>query len=309
MTPPVVVEASGLKRSFHAVEAVKDISFSIKEGECYGFLGPNGAGKTTTMRMVYCRIASSGGILKVLGMDAGQNADEIKGRIGVMAQETALDPELDVRENLLQYSLYFGMTFPQACQRADTLLDFVNMKGKEGAEIRELSGGMKRRIMLARAMVNRPRLLILDEPTTGLDPQARLAVWDQLFALKKDGVTILLTTHYMEEAERLCDRVAVMHHGRILCEGSPAELVGKHVEPQVLEISQAASGADRAAETLAQNAMRCETRGGVSLYYCADSTTLLSLLNHAGTLPSQHLARPSNLEDVFLKLTGSELAE
>ncbi|MBV8203759.1 MAG: ABC transporter ATP-binding protein, partial [Candidatus Eremiobacteraeota bacterium] len=220
-----VVYARSLTKRYAEVEAVRGIDFAIHAGECYGFLGVNGAGKTSTMKMIYCRVARTAGELLVLGMDPARDASRIKQRLGVVAQENALDPELNVEENLLLYASFFGITGNGARDRARELLDLLAISAKSKALVRELSGGMKRRLVIARALVNRPDILVLDEPTTGLDPQARLLVWETLTRLINSGLTLLLTTHYMEEAARLCGRVAVIDEGRILAEAPPAQLV------------------------------------------------------------------------------------
>ncbi len=304
-----VVAAHHLTKNYGAVEAVKGVSFTIQAGECYGFLGPNGAGKSTIMKMLYCRIPASGGRLTVLGYQADPQSSAIKQSIGVVAQETALDPELNVLENLSQYALYFGLTRGQAKDRALELLDFVQLRGKERAMVNELSGGMKRRLMLARALVNRPRLLVLDEPTTGLDPQSRLSVWERLFNLRQEGVTVIMTTHYMEEAARLCDRLAIMHQGVILCEGAPAALVKERVEPQVLELPADSPAALSAAARLNGLASHIQRHGGMVYLYGQDASAMLRRLEAGGVIPNTHMIRPSNLEDLFLRLTGLELSE
>ena len=304
-----VVEAQQLVKSYATLQALKGVSFAIRSGECYGFLGPNGAGKTTAMKILCCRIPRSGGTLSVLGHEANPQARAIKQAIGVVAQETALDPELNVLENLTQYARYFGFTGRQAKERARELLDFVQLSPKERAMINELSGGMKRRVMLARALLNRPRLLVLDEPTTGLDPQARLSVWDRLFTLRQQGVTIILTTHYMEEAARLCDRLAIMHQGQILCEGPPGALVRERVEPQVLELPADTPAALRAAGVLNGLASHTQRHGGMIYHYGHDASAMLRRLEETGLHPGTHMIRPANLEDLFLRLTGLELAD
>jgi lipooligosaccharide transport system ATP-binding protein len=311
-----VVEARGLVKSYGAVEAVRGVDFAIREGECYGFLGPNGAGKSTTMKLISCRIAASAGSLRVLGWDAAAPGGgpsphwaAIKAQLGVVAQETALDPELTVFENLVQYGLYFGIGLRGSRARARELLDFVQLETKAGAMVSELSGGMKRRLMLARALVNRPRLLVLDEPTAGLDPQARLAVWERLHALRRDGVTILLTTHDMDEAARLCDRLAIVHQGRILREGTPEALVRDGVEPQVLELPLGSAAAARAAALGSALGARLQPYGGRLYCYSADAAALLRHIEDGGAPAESRLIRPATLEDLFLRLTGVELAE
>ena len=287
---------------------MRGIDFAIAQRTCFGFLGVNGAGKTTTMKMIYCRIARSAGELFVLGMDAADHSKEIKRRIGVVVQETALDPELSTIENLLLYASFFGITGDDARKRARELLEFVALEGKSRALIRELSGGMKRRLMIARALVNDPELLILDEPTTGLDPQARLMVWDKLQQLRDEGKTLVLTSHYMEEAARLCERLVIMDEGRIHAQGTPPELIARFAAPDVLEVfgSDAVALEHFAVDGLVQ---RRERHGDVLYIYNSDNRALLHRLGELGVEPERHMARPSTLEDVFLNITGRELTE
>ena len=307
MDAPAVV-ARGLTKRYGTLEAVRGIDFTIAQRTCFGFLGVNGAGKTTTMKMMYCRIARTAGELAVLGMDAADHAKDIKRRIGVVVQETALDPELSVIENLMLYAAFFGITGDVARRRSRELLDFVALEGKSRSLIRDLSGGMKRRLMIARALVNDPELLILDEPTTGLDPQARLMVWEKLQQLREEGKTLVLTSHYMEEAARLCERLVIMDEGRIHAQGTPTELIARFAAPDVLEVF----GTDAAAlEHLAVDGLvqRRERHGDVLYIYNADNRALLHRLGELGVEPERHMARPSTLEDVFLNITGRELTE
>lgn len=303
-----VVVARALSKRYGRVEAVRAIDFAIAPRECYGFLGVNGAGKTTTMKMIYCRIARTSGELEVFGMDAARHAQRIKRRIGVVVQETTLDPELTVRENLLLYASFFGIRGAGAREKAAQLLGFMGLDGKERARIDEISGGMKRRLMIARALVNDPELLILDEPTTGLDPQGRLLVWEKLLSLRERGITLVLTTHYMEEAARLCDRLAIMDEGRIHAEGTTAELIRRFAAPDVLEIigRDAHLPASSAVDGLVR---RREHHGEVVYLYNDDNRILLHRLAEVGAEPARHVARPSTLEDVFLNITGRELNE
>ncbi len=303
-----IVHARSLTKRYGTVEAVRGIDFSIAAGECYGFLGVNGAGKTSTMKMIYCRIARTSGELSVLGMDPSRDASRIKQRLGVVAQENALDPELDVVENLLLYASFFGVTGADARRRADELLELVAISGKERALVRELSGGMKRRLVIARALVNDPDILVLDEPTTGLDPQARLLVWEKLTRLLTAGLTLLLTTHYMEEAARLCNRVAVIDEGRILAEGSPLELIERFAAQDVLEVIDAEGRLSDDAQ-LDGLVVRRERHGDLHYLYNADNRTLLHRLAERGFDPPRHVARQATLEDVFLNITGRELTE
>jgi lipooligosaccharide transport system ATP-binding protein len=223
-----VIEASALSKKYGALTAVDNIEFSIAQGECFGFLGPNGAGKTTVMGIIYCFMPPSSGELRVFGLNVREHPGEIKSRLGVMPQDNNLDPDLSVIENLIVYARYFDIPKKEASTRALELLDFTELREKSGVNIKDLSGGMKRRLLLARALINSPELLILDEPTTGLDPHSRHAVWDQLNLLKSRGMTLMLTTHYMEEAERICDRVAIMDSGKIITVDTPAHLMSKY---------------------------------------------------------------------------------
>jgi len=302
------VLARSLTKRYDVVEAVRGIDFAIPPHACFGFLGVNGAGKTTTMKMIYCRIARSSGELLVLGMDAAQHPKEIKSRIGVVVQETALDPELTVLENLTLYATFFGMRRSAAVAKARELLAFISLEGKDRSRIRDLSGGMKRRLMIARALVNDPELLILDEPTTGLDPQGRLLVWEKLEQLQARGKTLVLTTHYMEEAARLCQWIVVMDEGRIVTEGSPTALIDRHAARDVLELSGASAQA-AAAMPLDGLVRRREEHGGTLYLYNEDNRALLRRLAEAGFEPEAHVARQATLEDVFLNLTGRELTE
>ncbi|MDQ6767329.1 MAG: ABC transporter ATP-binding protein [Candidatus Eremiobacteraeota bacterium] len=303
-----IVYARALTKRYGNIEAVRGIDFSIAPGECFGFLGVNGAGKTSTMKMIYCRIARSSGELSVLGMDPARDASRIKRRLGVVAQENALDPELNVIENLLLYASFFDVTGSAARRKADTLLDMVSIGGKEHALVRELSGGMKRRLVIARALVNDPNILVLDEPTTGLDPQARLLVWEKLTRLREEGLTLLLTTHYMEEAARLCNRVAVIDEGKILAEGPPSALIEQFAARDVLELSDVDGRlpADAALDGLV---VRRERHGETNYLYTTDNRLLLHRLAELGFDPPRHVARQATLEDVFLNITGRELTE
>ena len=303
-----VVVARDLTKRYGQFEAVRGISFAIRAGECFGFLGVNGAGKTTTMKMIYCRIARTSGTLDVLGLDAATHAQAIKQRIGVVAQENALDPELTALENLLLYASFFGISGRRARAKAAELLESLSLTGKERARLTELSGGMKRRLVIARALVNDPEMLVLDEPTTGLDPQARLLVWEKLTRYRDSGLTLLLTTHYMEEAERLCNRIAVIDEGRILAEGSPQELIRRFAGDDVLEIIGTQSELP-ALDQLDGLVMRREQHGDILYLYNSDNRTLLHRLAELGYEPPRHVARRATLEDVFLNITGRELVE
>jgi lipooligosaccharide transport system ATP-binding protein len=305
--PDPAVFASGLSKRYGALEAVRAIDFAIAPQECFGFLGVNGAGKTTTMKMIYCRIARSAGELRVLGLDTERAPLQIKQRIGVAAQESALDPELTVSENVLRYASFFGIGGAKAQAKCDTLLRLMSLDGKAHSRVPELSGGMKRRLSIARALVNDPEMLILDEPTTGLDPQARLLVWQLLLDLRSRGMTLVLTTHYMEEAARLCDRLVIMDEGRILAEGSPRALVERFAAADVLELI----GVDfeRVRVPLDGIVRRREQHGETTYLYNDDNRVLLRRLAESGVETPRHVARAATLEDVFLNLTGRELAE
>src|SRR5687768_5815917 len=234
--PESLIHARGLTKRFGELTAVDAIDFDVAPGESFGFLGPNGAGKTSAMRMIGCVSPMSAGALRVLGMDPIADGPRIRARLGVVPQQDTLDTELTVRENLLLYGRYFGLSRAECAKRADELLDFAQLTERAGDQVEHMSGGMKRRLLIARALINEPDLLLLDEPTTGLDPQARHLVWEKLRTLKRQGVTLLLTTHYMDEAAQLCDRLVIMHEGRILVQGSPRELVARETSPQVIEV-------------------------------------------------------------------------
>lgn len=304
-----VVEARELTKKYGKFVAVKKIDFYVTEGECFGFLGPNGAGKTTTVKMIYCFSPVTSGSLTVLGMDVRRYEREIKAQLGVVPQENNLDPELTVRQNLLVYAGYFNIVGAEAERRAGELLEFFGLADKKDTPANDLSGGMKRRLVIARALINRPKLLILDEPTTGLDPQARHLVWQQLRELKDKGITLLLTTHYLEEADRLCDRLLIMDGGIILDQGEPRALVEKHVGREVLELSVPENQREQLLEQV-----RGEVSGylnlGSSLYlFPRNGRLLLAGLQSKGFDLRYQLLRPANLEDVFFKLTGRGLGD
>jgi lipooligosaccharide transport system ATP-binding protein len=308
-----IVTAEGLEKRFGARAAVDGVSFSVREGECFGFLGPNGAGKTTTIKMITCTAAPSGGTLRVMGLDAVvANHRAIKTRLGIVQQEESLDPDLSIEKNLTMYASYFGMAHPEAIRRAEELMTFASVAERRHDQIRALSGGMKRRLMLARALINDPTLLVLDEPTTGLDPQARRLVWERIRSLRRDGMTILLTTHYMEEASQLCDRLIIMDGGRIVAEGTPAELIARHVGADVIEVylhGDRSAEHDVAAllETLGDGPWRTERAGEVLYLYLADAAVGLDVLSVLGDREVLH--RRATLEDVFLRLTGHALRD
>ncbi len=300
-----ILKVESLRKNYGSLTAVDGISFSVQSGECFGLLGPNGAGKTTTIRMLYGYTPRDAGQLEVFGLDIDKGLREIKRRIGICQQEDSLDPDLTVRDNLVGYARYFAIPRQEAERRADELLGFFALQNRAKDKIMVLSGGLKRRLMLARALVNQPELLILDEPTTGLDPQSRQLLWEKLAELKKNGLTILLTTHYMEEAERLCDRLVIVDHGRILVEGKPAALVQERVGHTVLEI---ADPDQTLRDFLAQEKCRVEDLGSRLLVYLDHGDELFLKLT-SEVRAEGCMLRPAGLEDLFLKLTGRELRE
>jgi lipooligosaccharide transport system ATP-binding protein len=305
-----IVAARGLCKDYEGRRVVRDVTFSLAPGECLGLLGPNGAGKTTTIRMVTCFTAPSAGTLDVLGLPvAPEHHATIKARLGIVQQEESLDPDLSVEQNLLVYASYFDIDRREAARRAETLVRFAELAEHRRAHIRTLSGGMRRRLMLARALLNEPALLVLDEPTTGLDPQARRLVWERIRTLARQGTTILLTTHYMEEAARLCDRLLIMDGGRIIAEGSPDTLVAAHVGQEVVEVSVAdlPEEARAAVERLSQGPWRAEQVGDVLYLYLREGEGGSDRL---AALDGLHCSRRrATLEDVFLTLTGHALRD
>ncbi|HEY8530916.1 MAG TPA: ABC transporter ATP-binding protein [Limnochorda sp.] len=305
-----IARARGLVKRFGEVEAVRGIDFTIQPRECYGFLGPNGAGKSTTIRMLTCRIPRTAGELEVLGHDVDQAPEAIKSQMGVVSQENNLDESLTIWENLYVYGRYHGLSGREAARRSDELLQFMQLETKARFRPMHLSGGMKRRLAIARALVNRPRLVVLDEPTTGLDPQARLLVWQRLAALKAQGVTLILTTHYMEEAARLCDRVAIFDQGRVVAEDTPDALVARHSGQVVVELERWEGDIPQDAGALAGSPLRRVEPIAGSLYlYGDDGHAILDWLTTHGVRPISFRVRPATLEDVFLVLTGKELRE
>ena len=302
-----IVNAVDLVKHFGTIRAVDGITFHVPEGVAFGFLGPNGAGKTTVMRMICSLAVPTGGSLRVLGLDPGRSSKEIKKHIGIVPQKSSLDEDLTVVQNLMLFARYHSIPSAEAKRRAMELLKFVNLADREDARIPELSGGMQRRLLIARALINAPRILILDEPTTGLDPQVRHHIWQRLRALKRQGITLLLTTHYMEEAQNLCDEIVIMHEGKILERGVPQELVGRHIGRFTLEAS--VDGKEAEAKVRAGfNDTTCRIeRFGDRIYVHADKNETL-----AGRIEAvaafDPVMRPSTLEDVFLKLTGRELS-
>ncbi|WP_370250683.1 ABC transporter ATP-binding protein [Nocardioides sp.] len=311
--PDPLLHARGLRKSFGDLEAVCGIDLDVAAGEAFGFLGPNGAGKSSTMRMIAAVSPPSAGTLRVLGMDPVAQGPQVRARLGVCPQEDTLDNELNVRDNLVIYARYFGLSRRLARERAEELLDFVNLTDKARSKVDELSGGMKRRLTIARSLVNRPDLLLLDEPTTGLDPQARHLLWDQLFRLKQSGVTLILTTHYMDEAEQLCDRLVVMDAGRIAAEGAPQDLIRQHSSREVAELRFALGeqevAAPLVARALEERAARVETLPDRVLVYADDGEAAVETALAAGLRPVATLVRRSSLEDVFLRLTGRTLVD
>jgi lipooligosaccharide transport system ATP-binding protein len=305
-----LIHARGLVKRFGSFTAVDGIDFDLQRGEAFGFLGPNGAGKSSTMRMIGCVSPPSAGELSILGLDPLTDGREIRSRLGVVPQEDTLDAELTVRENLLIYGRYFGLPRDVIRERTARLLDFVELSDRADDQVEPLSGGMKRRLTIARSLINEPDILLLDEPTTGLDPQARHVVWDRLFRLKQRGVTLVLTTHYMDEAEQLCDRLVVMDAGKIAAEGSPRELIERYSTPEVLELRFDPADHQQAAEKLAAvPAQRREVLADRVLLYVDDGDAALAAVREYGVEPMTSLVRRSTLEDVFLHLTGRQLGE
>jgi lipooligosaccharide transport system ATP-binding protein len=305
-----LVHARGLNKRFGDLVAVDGIDFDVQKGEAFGFLGPNGAGKTSTMRMIGCVSPPSGGALTILGLDPVAHGAEIRGRLGVVPQQDTLDFELTVRENIIIYGRYFGLPRRQLRERAEELLDFVQLTERADDRVDPLSGGMKRRLTIARSLVNDPDVMLLDEPTTGLDPQARHTVWDRLFRLKQRGVTLILTTHYMDEAEQLCDRLVVMDKAKIVAEGSPRDLIDRYSTREVVELR---FGVDRQPEDVAARmdglVHRLEALPDRLLLYTDDGDTAATRVHEIGLQPDSVLVRRSTLEDVFLHLTGRTLVD
>jgi lipooligosaccharide transport system ATP-binding protein len=308
--PEVLVRARGLTKRFGGFTAVDGIDFDLIRGEAFGFLGPNGAGKSSTMRMLGCVSPPTQGDLTILGGDPVRDGAAIRARLGVVPQEDTLDGELSVRENLLVYGRYFGLPRKLISERTDQLLDFVQLTERANDQVDPLSGGMKRRLTIARSLINDPDILILDEPTTGLDPQARHVVWDRLFRLKQRGVTLILTTHYMDEAEQLCDRLVVMDNGKFVAEGTPRELIAQYSTAEVLELRFTPGLMDDAVQKVKDlSPERMELTADRLLLYAADGDEFLARVHDAGLEPLTELVRRSTLEDVFLHLTGRTLID
>jgi len=308
MTAPLVI-ARHLTKRFGDFTAVDDIDFEVRPGEAFGFLGPNGAGKSSTMRMIAAVSPVTAGHLEVMGLDPATAGPEIRGRIGVVPQEENLDEELSVYENLLIYGRYFGLPKKVIDQRIAELLHFAQLEERRNSRVEPLSGGMKRRLVIARGLINQPEMLILDEPTTGLDPQARHLLWDRLYRLKQQGVTLIITTHYMDEAEQLCDRLVIMDKGKIVAEGSPRALIDQHSTREVLELRFAVGMQEEMVARIDGLARRTEILPDRVLLYSDDADEAAALLTARGVVPEATVSRRSTLEDVFLRLTGRSLVE
>ncbi|HLL69118.1 MAG TPA: ABC transporter ATP-binding protein [Micromonosporaceae bacterium] len=304
-----LIEARGLVKRFGGFTAVDGIDVEVRAGESFGFLGPNGAGKSSTMRMIGCVSPRTDGHLRILGMDPARDGPAIRARLGVCPQLDSLDPELTVTENLTVYARYFGIPRRVAAERAAELLSFVQLTDRARDKVEPLSGGMKRRLTIARALINEPEIVLLDEPTTGLDPQARHLVWERLFRLKQRGVTLVLTTHYMDEAEQLCDRLVVMDAGRIAAEGSPRELIGRYSTREVVELRFPDDDPDAVLGKLSGLGERCEVLPDRILLYAHDGDAAVAALHDRQLTPTSVLVRRSSLEDVFLHLTGRTLVD
>jgi lipooligosaccharide transport system ATP-binding protein len=309
VTSEPILEAHELLKRFGDFEAVKGVSFTINRGETFGFLGPNGAGKTSTMRMISAVSQPTSGTLTILGLDPSAHGPEIRGRLGVVPQEDTLELELSVRQNLEMFGRYFDLSRDILRARATELLDFAQLSDRANDKVDDLSGGMKRRLTIARALINQPELLILDEPTTGLDPQARHLLWERLYRLKRDGVTQIITTHYMDEAEQLCDRLVVMDHGAIVAEGTPRELIALHSTREVLELRFDTDSPEEVNSRLTPFAHRVEVLPDRILLYVDAGDDTLREIHEVGIVPASALVRRSSLEDVFLHLTGRTLVD
>ncbi len=304
-----LIHARGLTKRFGSFTAVDAIDFDVAPGESFGFLGPNGAGKTSAMRMIGCVSPVTSGTLRVLGHDPASHGPQIRARLGVVPQQDTLDNELTVRENLVIYGRYFGLSRAECARRADELLDFAQLAERSGDQVEHMSGGMKRRLTIARSLINEPELMLLDEPTTGLDPQARHLLWDRLYRLKQRGVTLVLTTHYMDEAEQLCDRLVVMDKAKIVAEGSPRSLIERYSTREVTELRFAPGIAETLDGRLEGLAERIEHLPDRILLYADDGEAAAAAVHQRGLQPEAVLVRRSSLEDVFLRLTGRSLAD
>ncbi len=310
---PPLISARGLTKVFGGFTAVDGIDFDVERGEAFGFLGPNGAGKSSTMRMIGCVAPITAGSLRILDMDPATQGPQIRARLGVVPQLDTLDLEMTVRENLYIYGRYFGMPRSVLRTKVDELLEFAQLSDRGKSKVEPLSGGMKRRLTIARSLINDPEILLLDEPTTGLDPQARHVLWDRLYRLKQEGVTLVLTTHYMDEAEQLCDRLVVMDGGRIVAEGSPRSLIAQHSTREVAELrfrpGTNAEAATKLGQLLTGERERVEELPDRVLLYVADGEAALGRAHELGLTPVSSLVRRSTLEDVFLRLTGRSLVD
>jgi lipooligosaccharide transport system ATP-binding protein len=308
-SPAPLIHARGLTKRFGEFTAVDSIDFDVAVGESFGFLGPNGAGKTSTMRMIGCTSPLTDGTLEVMGMNPALHGPQIRARLGVVPQQDTLDTELTVRENLAIYGRYFGLSRAEVGRRADELLEFAQLTERANDQVEPLSGGMKRRLTIARSLINEPTLLLLDEPTTGLDPQARHLLWDRLYRLKQRGVTLVLTTHYMDEAEQLCDRLVVMDKAKIVAEGSPRELIERYSTREVTELRFAPGIVETLNGQLDGIAQRVEQLPDRILLYADDGEAAAVAVHQRGLKPETVLVRRSSLEDVFLRLTGRSLID
>jgi lipooligosaccharide transport system ATP-binding protein len=307
--PQPLIHARGLTKRFGDFTAVDAIDFDVAPGESFGFLGPNGAGKTSTMRMIACVSPVTEGTLRILDMDPAHHGPEIRGRLGVVPQQDTLDTDISVRDNLVIYGRYFGLSRAAARERANTLLEFAQLSERAGDKVDPLSGGMKRRLTIARALINEPSILLLDEPTTGLDPQARHLLWERLYRLKQRGVTLVLTTHYMDEAEQLCDRLVVMDRAKIVAEGSPLQLIERYATREVTELRFPVGVQETLTGQLDGLGDRIEKLPDRILVYSDDGDAVAAAAHHRGLVPATVLVRRSSLEDVFLRLTGRTLVD
>ena len=308
MTEPLI-RARGLTKTYGDFVAVDGIDFDVAKGESFGFLGPNGAGKSTTMRIIGATSVRTSGTLTILGKDPEKNGPQIRSHLGVVPQQDNLDSELTVSENIFIYGRYFGLSSSFINKKIPELLEFAQLEEKKNVKVEALSGGMKRRLTIARSLVSEPDILMLDEPTTGLDPQARHILWDRLFRLKEQGVTLLITTHYMDEAEQLCDRLIVMDKGKIMAEDSPAQLIKDYSTKEVLEVRFGSDRNQEMVDVLRPLADRIEVLPDRILLYAEDGEQLLEQIAAKGIHPNTSLVRRSSLEDVFLRLTGRSLVE
>ena len=308
-TAPALIQATGLTKRFGDFTAVDGIDVTVTAGESFGFLGPNGAGKSSTMRMIAAVSPVTEGTLRIFGLDPETRGPDIRSALGVVPQKDTLDEELTVEENLWIYGRYFGLSWAECRRRATELLEFAQLTERAGDRVEPLSGGMKRRLTIARSLINDPRILLLDEPTTGLDPQARHVLWDRLFRLKRQGVTLVVTTHYMDEAEQLCDRLVVMDHGQIVAEGSPRALIQTHATREVLELRFTDDDISVHVPSLIGIGDRVEVLPDRLLVYADDGDAALAAAHARGIQPLSALVRRSSLEDVFLHLTGRTLVD